>query len=309
MLTFKQLEAVYWIGQLGGFSQAAERLHTSQSAISKRIRELEELFQTELFDRSLRTARLTEKGEEMFALAKKLLAQRDAAVEQFGRPEVIERRLRLGVTELTAMTWLPRLIQSITRLYPKLTIEPAVEDSAALLHKLQKDELDLILVPEVLVDASLPSTRIGQVEHAWFCKPGLVDGSRRMRLHEVAQHRLLVQGAQSGTGRMYDAWMKAQGAQPSEVLVVSNLVAIIGLVVSGLGVSYLPQACVAPLVEAGRLARLPVAPALPCVNYVAAHKGETRSALVAAIVMLAQDCCDFSQMFGVLDTAMVRPHA
>src|SRR5438034_9513 len=124
VMTFKQLEAIYWVARLGGFAQAATKLHTTQSAISKRVQELESLFDTPLFDRTLRTARLTDKGEEMFAVAQRLLGQRDTAVEQFLRPEVIERRLRLGVTELTAMTWLPRLVQRIESFYPKVVIEP-----------------------------------------------------------------------------------------------------------------------------------------------------------------------------------------
>ena len=90
MITFKQLEALYWSARHGGFAQAAAQLDTSHSAISKRVRELEQLFDTELFDRSQRTARLTEKGEEMFVLAGRLLEQRDSAVEQFGKPEVME---------------------------------------------------------------------------------------------------------------------------------------------------------------------------------------------------------------------------
>ena len=93
MMTFKQLEAIYWVARLGGFSQAAQKLYTTQSALSKRIQDLEALFDTPLFDRTLRTARLTEKGEEMYALSKRLLAEREAAVEQFMRPEVIERRV------------------------------------------------------------------------------------------------------------------------------------------------------------------------------------------------------------------------
>jgi DNA-binding transcriptional LysR family regulator len=102
MLTFKQLEALYWVVQAGGFSQAAQKLHTSTSAVSKRVHELEAGFDLELFDRTQRTARLTEKGEEMFVLARKLLEQRDAAIDQIGKPEVIERRVRIGVTEFTA---------------------------------------------------------------------------------------------------------------------------------------------------------------------------------------------------------------
>eukprot|EP01034_Spumella_vulgaris_P009574 gene9574-12141_t len=45
-MTFKQLEALYWIARLGGFAQAANQLHTSQSAVSKRVHELEALFDT-----------------------------------------------------------------------------------------------------------------------------------------------------------------------------------------------------------------------------------------------------------------------
>ena len=112
-VTFKQLEALYWIVQLGTFAHAAQRLHASQSAISKRIGELEALFDTELFDRRQRSARLTEKGEEMFLVAKTLIEERDAALERLGSPEVSQRRVRIGVTELTAMTWLPRLVAGI----------------------------------------------------------------------------------------------------------------------------------------------------------------------------------------------------
>ncbi|MEJ8812856.1 LysR family transcriptional regulator [Variovorax ureilyticus] len=305
-MTFKQLEALYWIARLGGFAQAASHLHTSQSAISKRVRELEQLFDTELFDRSQRTARLTEKGEEMFVLASKLLEQRDAAVEQFGKPGVVERRIRLGVTELSAMTWLPRLIGLIQRHYPKVILEPDVDDSLQLRDKLQADELDLAIVPDTFADPRLPHKVIGQVNSAWMCKPGVVPTGGPVRLHELARHRMLVQGQNSGTGRAYDAWMKEQGVQPANVIVVSNLVALTALTVSGLGVSYLPRECLQPLVAAGMLAVLDVVPALPAVRYVAMHKGAHRSALTSSIVALAQESCDFTRMFQA-QMAMTSP--
>ena len=297
MMTFKQLEALYWIARLGGFAQAANQLHTSQSAISKRVHELEQLFDTELFDRSQRTARLTDKGEEMFVLAKKLLDQRDAAVEQFGKPGVVERRIRLGVTELTAMTWLPRLVGLIQQHYPKVILEPDVDDSLQLRDKLLADELDVVIVPHTFADSRMQSKVIGRVKSAWMCKPGVVQSTGTVRLHDLARHRMLVQGNNSGTGRAYDAWMKDQGVQPAHAIVVSNLVALTGLTVSGLGVSYLPRECLAPLVDAGMLEVIDVTPALPVVRYVAMHKGEHRSALTSSIVMLAQECCDFTRMF------------
>ena len=69
MLTFKQIEALYWTVRLGTFLAAAERLHTGQSAITKRIQELEADFNVQLFDRSGHKASLTSKGHEVFLMA------------------------------------------------------------------------------------------------------------------------------------------------------------------------------------------------------------------------------------------------
>jgi DNA-binding transcriptional LysR family regulator len=301
MMTFKQLEAIYWVAQLGGFYQAAEKLHTTQSAVSKRVQELEGLFDTPLFDRSLRTARLTEKGEEMFLIAKQLLQHRDAAVQQFVRPEVIQRRLRMGVTELTAMTWLPRLVSLVQSHYPRVVIEPDVDSSVTMRDKLLADELDLVILPDVFDDTRFTKKLVGKVRNAWMCKRGLLESGRTLRFHELAAHRVLTQGERSGTGLWYDRWFKSVGISPSDTIISSNLVAIIGMTVSGLGVSHLPRDCLAPMVDAGMLDILKVTPALPDVSYVAAYKSEQRSTLVASIIMLAQECCDFTRAFQTAD--------
>lgn len=304
MMTFKQLEAVFWIAQLGGFSQAALKLHTTQSAISKRVQELELLFDTELFDRSQRGARLTEKGEEMFLLAKKQLELRDDAIEKFSRPETLERRVRIGVTEMTAMTWLPRLVNLIQRYYPKVVIEPDVDTSVQLRDKLLADEVDLIVLPDSFPDTRFSSKLLGSVEYAWMCKPGLLDSRKTVRLHELAAHRLLVQGDKSGTGILYERWFKALGFQPNNVISSSNLIALIGMTVSGLGISYLPRQCLDPVMAAGMLDIVKTTPAPPEVPYVAMYKGGQRSTLVSSIVMLAQECCDFTR---VLQTSNDEP--
>ncbi|KQT11564.1 LysR family transcriptional regulator [Ramlibacter sp. Leaf400] len=308
-MTFKQLEAIYWVARLGGFAQAASKLHTTQSAISKRVQELESLFDTPLFDRTLRTARLTDKGEEMFAVAQRLLEQRDSAVEQFLRPEVIERRLRLGVTELTAMTWLPRLVHRIETFYPRVVIEPDVDTSAALRDKLLEDELDLAIVPDAFEDPRFASRPVGDVELQWMCRPGMVDSRKPLRLHELAKYRLLTQSNKSGTGIVVDRWLSAQGMKLPNTLSSSNMLALISMTVSGLGVTYLPWRCLQPMIDDGMLALVKVTPALPATPYVALYRTDQRSTLIASVTMLAQESCDFTRMFqtgtpqGVADGA------
>lgn len=296
MMTFKQLEALLWVVQAGGFAQAAGRLHTTQSAVSKRVQELESMFDTPLFDRSGHRARLTEKGEEMCLLAKRLLDQRDAAVEQFQRPEVLERHVRIGVTELTAMTWLPRLVSAIQERYPRVIIEPHVDASVMLRDKLLADEVDLMIVPDLFADQRFLSTRVGVVENAWMCKPGMA-GRRRLEMHELAQHRLLTQDDRSGTGQLYNRWFQSIGVQPRNTVFSNSLIALIGLTVSGMGISYLPRKCLAPMVDAGALEVLAVSPGLPQARYAAVWRGERQSGLVNALAALAQEHCDFGRMF------------
>ena len=297
MITFKQLEALYWIVQMGGFSPAARKLHTTQSAISKRVQELEAVFDTELFDRTHRSARLSEKGEEMLVLAKQLLAQRDSAIEQFSHPTVMATPVRIGVTELTAMTWLPRLVQLVRRDYPKVIIEPDVDLSVNLRDKMLSDQVDLIIVPDVFSEARLSLKRLAKVESAWMCKPGLLSTRRVMKLRELAAHTILAQGGKSGTGIIYDRWFKSQAVAPSNAISCNSLVALIGLTVSGLGVSYLPRRCLDGMIERGLLDVVRTVPALPDVTYVAMYRGGQRSRLVSSIIRLAQATCDFSRMF------------
>lgn len=301
MLTFKQLEAIYWVVRAGGFAQAANKLHTTQSAVSKRVQELESLFDTPVFDRSLRTARLTEKGEEMYAVAKRLLEQRDAAVEQFQRPEVIERRLRLGVTELTAMTWLPRMVGRIQAFYPKVVIEPYVDTSVELREKILADELDIAIVPNAFNESRCAMHKVGSVSLQWMCKPGVVDTSKPLRLHELAKYRLLLHSHKSGTSLLIDSWLASLGVKLTESLSSNNMLALIGMAVSGLGVTYLPAACLQPMVDAGMLTLLKVTPAIPETAYVAMYRSDQRSTLLTSIAMLAQESCDFSRMFQTED--------
>ncbi|WP_192457134.1 LysR family transcriptional regulator [Musicola keenii] len=291
-MTFKQLEALYWVAQLGGFLPAAIKLHTTQSAISKRIHELESLLDVDLFDRHQRTSRLTEKGEEMMILAKRMLDMRTASLEQISSPHVIERTIRIGVTELTAMTWLPRLIALIQRNYPRVTVEPDVDMSLNLREKLFTDDIDLMIVPDAFAEARFASQPVGQVENVWMCKPGLLDHTQPIQLHELGKHKLLID--KSGSGLLYHRWFKSIGFKPADKLISNSIVALMALTISGLGVGYFPRHCLQQLVTMGKLVELDIFPTLPLTTYVAMYKADVRSELVSSIIMLAQDCCNFN---------------
>jgi DNA-binding transcriptional LysR family regulator len=279
MVTFKQLEAFHWICQLGGFQRAAEKLNTSQAAISKRVMELEQSFDALLFDRSGRDARLTPKGQELREL--------------IGRPEVLVRHLRLGVTELTALTWLPVLVTRIRERYPRVTIEPDVDLSSGLRDKLANDAVDLIVVPDAFEHPGCLRTPMAEVENAWFCKPGLISSRKVLPLSELAKLPLLTQGGLSGSGVVLGRWLSDNGVPVVQSVNSNSLLAMVGLTISGLGVATMPLHCVRGLFGNRLLNVVRTDPPLPAVPYVAVWRAESDNRLLQDVVAIARQCCDF----------------
>lgn len=296
MITFKQIDALYWIAELGSFEAAANKLNMSQSAISKRIQELEETFDVEVFDRSKRNARLTEKGGELLDYAKDLLERRDYLLERVSAREVLVRRFRLGVTELTALTWLPALIEALRQAYPKVQIEPSVELSSELFRKLENDQLDLVVVPDVYNDARFVSTPLKSVENAWMCAPNLISDPDPVGIERLANCTVLTQGSQSGTGLIYERWLVSHNVQMPKTITSHNLLVQVGLTLSGVGVSYLPKACLSHLIERGALRALVTTPGLPRIRYTALHRTDRQFGLNQNVAELAVACCDFSRL-------------
>lgn len=296
MITFKQVEALYWISELGSFSAAAEKLNTTQSAISKRIHELETICNIELFDRTGRNSRLTDKGNELLMMSKGLLDKREQILEQMCSKDVLYKRFRIGVTELTALTWLPSLVKMIEDNYPRVMLEPQVELSSTLFTKLNDETIDMVIVPDVMEDVRYNIIPLRSVENAWMCTPSYRSSNHSIDLQELSQLNVLTQGAHSGTGLIYDRWLSQHKITTSKSLTSNNLVAQIGLTLSGIGVSYLPLLALRPLVERGQLNIIETSPKLPHVRYAVIYRSGRNSQLYEDVASYAQSCCDFSKL-------------
>lgn len=291
-LTFKQLDALFWVVKLKGFQPAADRLHTSQSAISKRIKDLELLFDASLFERSGHSTRLTERGKELFAIAEELLTARDRALKSLDGDVTCQRKLRLGCTEFTAMTWLPALLMALGEAFPQMVVEPEVDISDRIIQRLSAGEIDLAIVPEVVVDASQSHVRLGTVEHAWVCRTGMLDTHRPVAPQSLNQHTLLMQRyEQSSAVRTYVHWLRSRDAELGRTVHCTNLHGLIGMTLAGLGLGYLPVACVKAQVHSGELCIVPLNEPPPVSTLVAAHEACGSSDVVRSVATTAQRCC------------------
>jgi DNA-binding transcriptional LysR family regulator len=295
VITLKQLEALYWCAKLQSFASAANRLHTSQSAISKRISELELAIGEPLFDRSRRTPRLTGRGAQALESAEQMLGLRDGLLTAEGRAAPAMRHFRLGVTELTALTWLPLLVEAVRAGYPAMSLEPEIDLSPNLCDKLARGELDLVIVPPVFARRDFVARPLRELQLGWMCAPRLLPARRGFALTEIAAQPILMQAGRSGVDVAYEQWFRDQGLSIRRIYAGNSLVALSALTMAGFGVSYLPTEYFADLVGHGLLRVLKVrGPRPPDTRYHAVHL-EDAAPTVLEVARMAARLCNFAK--------------
>lgn len=295
MATLKQLEALRWIALLGSFERAADRLNTTQSTVSKRIHELETSLDTQLFDRSQRGARLTDKGKSILEIAEEMLSLRDRVVAIAASRGTRIRHLRFGVTELTALTWLPQLVAELRATYPNIVLEPEVEQSTTLFENLRNATLDFIVTPDVFRQPGFRSVALASVRSAWMCSPVLFRDRGVVKLAQLAHFSILTQGNRSGSGVAFDQWLQACGVSLPHKIQSNSLVAIVGLMLAEIGISYLPDRCFDALIEREKLRVVETDPPLPPITYVVTFRETESPNTIEAISRITRSTCNFTK--------------
>lgn len=295
MITIKQLEAFYWSAELEGFEAAAERLSTTQSAVSKRMQELEATLGFALFDRSRRKAQVTPRGEELRSLAWEVLSLRTRIMDMSKASQLAPRTFRIGVTELTAMTWLPNVIQRIRGSHPQVTLEPVVDTSVSLVNKLKAAELDLVVVPDAFREPHLEVVPLDSVEYAWVCSPSYLADVERLPLKAMAQYTIIEQSHASGLGNMIGHWLSDHNVKFQNTLASSNLTASASLTLSGVGICYLPRRIFDDMISMGQLRVIRSTPAIPRVPYVLLYEKSKADDFLRFVTAVATDTCDFTR--------------
>jgi len=135
------LQALCAIHDHGGVSRAAAALALSQSAISHKIKRLEDALGCALLDRRAGHPRFTPEGEKLLGSARRILALHDEALHALSA-EPLSGRIRLGVTEDMTSSGLSRVLGRFTRLYPAISVRISVAQSRVIAERLDRGELD-----------------------------------------------------------------------------------------------------------------------------------------------------------------------
>src|SRR5688572_21407462 len=145
--SIRQLECIVAVSDHGSFRRAATALGISQPALSAQVQAVEQLLDTQIFERDRRSVLVTPAGEEVVGRAREALAAVDAvgdAARRRGEPLV--GPLRLGVIPTIAPYWLPALLPTVRTKFPKLELILREEQTHRLLAQLTAGQLDAALL-------------------------------------------------------------------------------------------------------------------------------------------------------------------
>lgn len=294
MLTIKHIETFYWVAKLGTVQRAADKLHITQSAATKRLQEVERIAASPLFEGTGRKDMLTSKGQELMQLCADVLDS-VAHLDAIQTPtRNIPRVVHVGVTELVALSWFPALVRKVRDVYPQLTLQPHIDHSAVLRDKIRDGELDVAILPEAFATRSAAKVSLELVEFAWFCPPGAFDRGEILPLRQLATMPVIEQDRTSIITELCSRLFEQVGVEPTRLGGSRSIITLAGLIEAGIGVSCLPRAFFASEVTTGRLQIVETDPPAPSVRYCAIHP--ERAALGIAVAELARECCDFSRM-------------
>lgn len=161
----------------GSLIRAADQIGRSQSAVSQQMRKLETQVGQSLFQRHGRGLILTDAGEQVLSYARRILELNDEVIRAL-RSASIEGSVRFGLPGDFAETWLPAALGEFKKAHAAVRVEVSVEGNGALLERLDRGELDLVLAmghrtrADAEHIATLPMTWIGSADSDVVIKPG-----------------------------------------------------------------------------------------------------------------------------------------
>ncbi|MBC2665107.1 LysR family transcriptional regulator [Novosphingobium flavum] len=235
-LALHHFETLLWIARLGTFRAAAERLNTTQPAISARVREIETQLGTALFRREGRGVVLTARGRQLVQDCEPLLAGFERVLLEASGYAGATGVVRIGAGEIAAATCLPAFVAEAKRDLPGVTLDVTLELTARMLQNLFAGTLDLVFLAGPVADPALRLVPLGGVKLVWLASPAVVAAGGFGRPLTVWSL-----GQQSPLHRVMRRSLERQDLSWRSIDHCSNVQTIIQIVAAGTGAALLPE--------------------------------------------------------------------
>jgi DNA-binding transcriptional LysR family regulator len=267
-LDLDAVQAFVLVADLRSFTRAAEALGTTQSAVSLKLKRLEDRLRHRLVERTPRLVRLSAEGTAFLERARELLSAHERAL---GQLEGVPRRLTLGISDHAAGTALPLLLARVNAYDPGLALEVQVGFSHELVQAFDRGEFEAVIVRR---SADRRDGELLLKDHfGWFAAPSF--------RHQPGEPlRLATLSSRCGIRAMAVRALDEGGIPWTEAFVGGGVAAVSAAIIAGLGVGLLARR-IAPIgaVDVGASLSLPPLSPAEIVLYSAVADPRARGAV------------------------------
>ena len=247
------------IVEYNNFTKAAESLGYSQAAVTAQIKSLEAELGVPLFDRIGRGIALTEEGKTFLPYALDVLNAEEAARNSVRHAEELIGTLRICSPSSFAAGPLPDLLRQFHELHPQVDVTVKISDYLEdNLLKLTRGEIDFLIIldepnafPDFRLFAEKPAPIIFVTHPA-----NPLHQKKTCRISELLESDFIVCDRGIGYSAILEKKLLKKGLEMPSSMDVGSVEAIIRILLSGFGISFIPSYTVTDYLEQGKLVQL-----------------------------------------------------
>jgi len=239
----QQLQAFVAVAERGSFRAAADHIHLSAPALSRRIDKLETILGARLFNRTTRDVELTPLGRVFLERARAALDDLEAAM--LGISDIAASRsghVTVACVPSAAIHFLPSVVRSFSERYPLIRIRIMDEAAGQVLDSVMSGESDFGIS---FMGGLLPGIDFDPMHTDPFvlAMPRSHRFAKRKSLAwaDLASEKLIAVARSSGNRQLLDDALAKAGVNPSYRFEVSHIATLLGMVEAGLGLAAVPR--------------------------------------------------------------------
>lgn len=259
-MTLRHLEIFVAVYREMSITKAAEKLYIAQPSVSLAVRELEEHYQVQLFNRINRRIFPTEKGTALYEYAKQI-TELTEETERIMRVPQAPVKLHIGSSITIGNTILPQVVKKFQKKYVDCEIQVTIQNSRNIVQAVVRNEQDIGLVEDKAGSTQLEEMPFCCDDFSFVCgRNHPLAMKKEMTLEELAEYPFFMREPGSASREVFDSFMKIRQIKHCILWESTSNQALIHGLKTLDGISVLSKRIVKEEIKKGAVIPLPVRP-------------------------------------------------
>ena len=292
----RRLQVFHTVARLLSFTKAAESLHMTQPAVTFQVRQLEEYFNTRLFDRTHNRISLTDAGARVFEYADKifeLYSEMENSVREMTGE--ISGTLTIGASTTIAEYMLPALLGDFKKKFPDVNIHLKVSNTDGIVSMVENNTIDLGVVEAPVANKNLVVEMCRPDKLVAIVPPGHPESKKKTMVYDdLVKYPFICREEGSGTREVINEYLNDLNSDGDGLKIAMELgspEAVKGAVEAGTGISVVSRATIQKELKLETLIEINLDPPLERPFSFVHQKQKFRARVMEELLEFAQQYC------------------